>query len=68
VDRLRHLEYFHDHVRVESMLFDGTLSPTDGALCPDSTVPGLGLTLRAADAEQFQVHSSHHTNQQEAAR
>ena len=28
---LRHLEYFHDHARVEALLFDGTLEPTDGA-------------------------------------
>ena len=30
-----HLEYFHDHVRVESLLFDGTLSPAGGKLIPD---------------------------------
>ena len=35
-EHLRHLEYFHDHVRIEGMLFDGTLSPTDGALTPRS--------------------------------
>jgi L-alanine-DL-glutamate epimerase-like enolase superfamily enzyme len=65
-ERLRHLEYFHDHVRVESMLFDGTLSPVDGALHPDPAAPGLGLTLRSADAEQFQVHSRHLTSQETA--
>lgn len=27
VRRARHLEYFHDHVRVEGLLLDGTLSP-----------------------------------------
>jgi L-alanine-DL-glutamate epimerase-like enolase superfamily enzyme len=48
-----HLEYFHDHVRVESMLFDGTLSPEGGALCPDDSRPGLGLELKRADAERF---------------
>jgi L-alanine-DL-glutamate epimerase-like enolase superfamily enzyme len=53
--RLRHLEYFHDHVRIEHMLFDGALSPTDGALVPDLSAPGHGLTLRGADAEQFRV-------------
>jgi hypothetical protein len=29
-----HLEYFHDHVRVERLLFDGVLEPRDGALRP----------------------------------
>ena len=61
VERLRHLEYFHDHVRIESLLFDGTLSPAGGALRPDPSAPGLGLELRAADAARYQVHSSTHT-------
>ena len=38
---IRHLEYFHDHVRVERMLFDGVLEPTaDGTLAPDRSRPG----------------------------
>jgi hypothetical protein len=44
------------------LLFDGTLSPADGALCPDPARPGTGLELRAADGEQFLIHSSAHTN------
>ena len=35
VPNLRHLEYFHDHARIESMLFDGALDPTGGVLRPD---------------------------------
>ena len=46
VERLRHLEYFHDHVRVEHDLFDGVLEPDDGALRPDRTRPGNGLSLK----------------------
>lgn len=42
---LRHIEYFHDHVRADRMLFDGVLEPVDGALHL-SERPGLGLTLR----------------------
>jgi L-alanine-DL-glutamate epimerase-like enolase superfamily enzyme len=42
----RHIEYFHDHVRVEEQLFEGTLKPEGGALRPDSSRPGLGLELR----------------------
>jgi L-alanine-DL-glutamate epimerase-like enolase superfamily enzyme len=53
VDRLRHLEYFHDHVRVEEMLFDGVLEPHDGALVPDRSRPGLGLELKRADAQRW---------------
>jgi len=46
VERLRHLEYFHDHVRVEHDLFDGVLEPDDGALRPDRSRPGNGLSLK----------------------
>jgi L-alanine-DL-glutamate epimerase-like enolase superfamily enzyme len=60
VQRLRHLEYFHDHVRVESLLFDGTLSPEGGALTPDPSAPGLGLDLRVSDIGGFEVHRRTH--------
>ena len=50
VPNLRHLEYFHDHQRIERMLFDGTLDPEGGVLTPDPGRPGLGLELRSADA------------------
>jgi L-alanine-DL-glutamate epimerase-like enolase superfamily enzyme len=53
VQRLRHLEYFHDHVRVEALLFDGVLEPEDGYLRPDRSRAGHGLELRRADAERF---------------
>jgi L-alanine-DL-glutamate epimerase-like enolase superfamily enzyme len=46
VPNLRHLEYFHDHVRIESMLFDGTLDPAGGVLRPDLSRPGHGLSLK----------------------
>ena len=50
---LRHLEYFHDHVRIEQRLFDGVAEPVDGALHPDLSRPGNGLELRRADAERY---------------
>ena len=50
---LRHLEYFHDHVRIEHRLFDGVIEPVDGALHPDLSRPGNGLELRRADAERY---------------
>jgi L-alanine-DL-glutamate epimerase-like enolase superfamily enzyme len=53
---LRHLEYFHDHVRIEEMAFDGVLRPEPGGwLRPDRSRPGHGLELRAADMEGFRV-------------
>ncbi len=55
METLVHLEYFHDHVRIESMLFDGTLSPEDGYLQADSSRPGLGLELRRDVAEEYAV-------------
>jgi L-alanine-DL-glutamate epimerase-like enolase superfamily enzyme len=53
--RAVHLEYFHDHVRIESMLFDGAPVPREGLLRPDRSRPGLGLDLRERDAERFRA-------------
>ena len=53
VVNLRHIEYFHDHQRIEQLLFDGTLDPHGGALAPDPDRPGLGLQLKTTDAEQY---------------
>ncbi len=53
VPNLRHVEYFHDHQRIEQLLFDGALPAAGGELTPDPGAPGLGLELRAADAERF---------------
>jgi L-alanine-DL-glutamate epimerase-like enolase superfamily enzyme len=53
METLSHLEYFHDHVRLEGMLFDGVLSPEGGELRPDGSRPGLGLDIKRADAERY---------------
>lgn len=45
VPRLKHLEYFHDHTRIEQRLFGGLPALRDGALWPDADAPGHGLTL-----------------------
>ncbi|MBS2961433.1 mandelate racemase [Actinocrinis puniceicyclus] len=56
VPNLRHLEWFHDHTRIESMFFDGTLDPGGGAIRPgDNTAAGLGLELRSAVANRYRV-------------
>jgi L-alanine-DL-glutamate epimerase-like enolase superfamily enzyme len=52
---VRHLEYFHDHVRIERMLLDGYIEPVAGALKPDRTRPGLGLELREEEARGFRI-------------
>jgi L-alanine-DL-glutamate epimerase-like enolase superfamily enzyme len=52
VPGLRHVEYFHDHQRIERMLFDGALDPCGGILTP-APEPGLGMTLRTSDAARY---------------
>jgi len=51
----RHLEYFHDHARIERMLFDGAGEPVNGEQRPDRARPGLGLEFKHTDAERFKV-------------
>ncbi|SAK84342.1 mandelate racemase [Caballeronia fortuita] len=51
--RLRHQEWFHDHVRIESMLFDGAPRARDGAISPDWSRPGCGLDFKHADAHRY---------------
>jgi L-alanine-DL-glutamate epimerase-like enolase superfamily enzyme len=55
IPNLRHLEWFHDHTRIESMFFDGTLDPRGGTLTPNPEAPGHGLTLRAGDIAEYRV-------------
>ncbi len=55
VPNIRHIEYFHDHYRLDPLLFDGTREPRHGALAPNDDVPGHGMALRAAEAEQYRV-------------
>ena len=55
VPNFRHMEYFHDHVRIEHMFFDGVLTPVNGALQPDISRPGMGLDFKRADAARYAV-------------
>jgi L-alanine-DL-glutamate epimerase-like enolase superfamily enzyme len=50
-----HLEFFHDHARIEEMLFDGALIPAAGCLSPSLARCGLGLSLRREDADRFAI-------------
>ncbi|MGH2975687.1 MAG: enolase C-terminal domain-like protein [Solirubrobacterales bacterium] len=54
MERAVHVEHFHDHERVESLLFAGALHLDDGRLRPDPDRPGLGIELRE-EAEQFRL-------------
>lgn len=45
----RHIEWFADHDRVETALFDGTLDPTGGHVMPVLGTPGHGLALKTGD-------------------
>jgi L-alanine-DL-glutamate epimerase-like enolase superfamily enzyme len=53
--RISHIEYFHDHVRIEHLVFDGALDPVGGCLQPDPTRAGLGLELKRQDAARYTI-------------
>ncbi|MFZ0817940.1 MAG: enolase C-terminal domain-like protein [Candidatus Sulfotelmatobacter sp.] len=53
LSRLRNIEYFHDHVRIENMFFDGVVQPVGGRLIPDLSRPGMGLEFKKADAKRY---------------
>jgi L-alanine-DL-glutamate epimerase-like enolase superfamily enzyme len=55
VPRAVHMEFFHDHVRIERMFFDGFCEPVDGIMSPNRQLPGMGLTLKEQDAAPYLV-------------
>jgi L-alanine-DL-glutamate epimerase-like enolase superfamily enzyme len=48
-----HLEYFHDHARIEQLLFDGVATPDKGMLSPGFDRPGFGIEFKEQDAQCF---------------
>ncbi len=50
---VQHIEYFHDHARIEHLFFDGAATPRAGAVAPDRSRPGLGIELRRTDAAAY---------------
>jgi L-alanine-DL-glutamate epimerase-like enolase superfamily enzyme len=50
-----HVEYFHDHVRIEQMLLDGALKADNGTLRPDLSRPGMGIEVKSADAARYAI-------------
>jgi L-alanine-DL-glutamate epimerase-like enolase superfamily enzyme len=53
--RVRHIEYFHDHARIERLVFEGAPQPSNGELSPDRKRPGLGLSLSRDSGERYAV-------------
>ena len=53
---VRHIEWFHDHARIEADLFDGALDPTGGTVSPDPTRPGHGMTLNVEAAAPYRLN------------
>jgi L-alanine-DL-glutamate epimerase-like enolase superfamily enzyme len=53
--RLRHQEWFHDHVRIETMLFDGAPHAKEGTIAPDLSRPGCGLEFKRQDAQPYLI-------------
>jgi L-alanine-DL-glutamate epimerase-like enolase superfamily enzyme len=55
VPRAVHMEFFHDHARIERMFFEGFCEPREGRMAPDLSRPGMGLKLKTSDTEKFRV-------------
>jgi L-alanine-DL-glutamate epimerase-like enolase superfamily enzyme len=56
-NRAKHVEYFHDHVHIEQMFFEGaTTKHKNGFLSPDFSQPGLGLEFKRKNAAKFQIN------------
>lgn len=53
-----HIEWFHDHVLIEQLLFDCAPTPRHGWIEPDRSRPGYGLELRPEVARRYEVWRS----------
>ena len=50
---LIHIEYFHDHVQIETRFFEGFAGVVKGELHPNFSKAGLGVEFKFNDAEKF---------------
>lgn len=50
-----HIEWFHDHVRLEHMLFDGAPDPVQGRVTPDASRLGFGLSIRSSEVARMAI-------------
>lgn len=53
--RFWNIEWFHDHVRIEHMLFDGAPRLERGSIRADLSRPGIGLEFKQADAARYAI-------------
>lgn len=51
--RVRHMEWFHDHARIERIVLDGAPELQAGALVPNLDRLGHGLEFKLKDAERL---------------
>jgi L-alanine-DL-glutamate epimerase-like enolase superfamily enzyme len=51
----RHVEWFVDHHRIESVFFDGVLDPAGGTVRPSMADTGHGMRLRPDAASRYRV-------------
>lgn len=50
-----HMEFFHDHARIERMFFDGFCEPQHGDMKPDLSRPGMGLELKEKESARYLI-------------
>ena len=48
-------EYFHDHVRIEQLLFDGAATVENGVIKPDLSRAGFGFEFKHKDAQDYKL-------------
>lgn len=48
-----HMEWFHDHVRLEQMLLHGAATDRHGRLAADPSKPGSGVELNTREADKY---------------
>jgi L-alanine-DL-glutamate epimerase-like enolase superfamily enzyme len=60
-ETLIHIEWFHDHVRIEHLLLDGAPELCNGQITADRSRAGNGLTLRRDEAERYALPETQST-------
>lgn len=48
-------EYFHDHARIEKLLFEGVPPVKNGVIKPDLSRAGFGFAFKYKDAEKYKL-------------
>lgn len=57
------MEYFHDHVRILNLLFEGVPDQQNGCLYPDLSRAGMGLSLKQTEAKEYLQYQKEHQRQ-----